>query len=297
MKKFNNVISSPFRWAGSKKKLLDEMLNFFDDSKEIYLEPFLGSGIVLINLLENRSKFKFKKFIVNDTNKNIIGFYQFLKENPEKLNKDIKKVINQYNCFTNMYERERFYYDVREQFNHMKFCDKKIVNFWFLMKAGFNGVYRENSKGIFNVPFGKKERIILAEEDLLKISRLIENVEFNCLDYGEFFTKYSTQLNKSKSFIYLDPPYLPEDTAINRTHIMYTKNRFNHKELHDKLLNVKENSFMLSMSGSKLTTNMYGNFEMKCLSEVIRTINPKKSFKSKEVIFVNYHIDNLTNTP
>ena len=68
MKKFNKVISSPFRWAGSKKKLLNEMLNFFDDTKEIYLEPFLGSGIVLINLLENKNEFRFKKFIVNDTN-------------------------------------------------------------------------------------------------------------------------------------------------------------------------------------------------------------------------------------
>ena len=77
------VINSPIRWAGSKKKILNEVLTLFDKESEYYVEPFLGSGVVLINLMNNIKEFKFKKFYVNDINENIINFYIILRDNVE----------------------------------------------------------------------------------------------------------------------------------------------------------------------------------------------------------------------
>ncbi len=87
----NKVINSPIRWAGSKKKILNEMLNFFDKTSKIYIEPFLGSGVVLINLINNIEEFDFEEIYVNDINSNIINFYKLLKDDYEYAEKQIKK--------------------------------------------------------------------------------------------------------------------------------------------------------------------------------------------------------------
>ena len=91
------VINSPIRWAGSKKKILNEVLTLFDKESEYYVEPFLGSGVVLINLMNNIKEFKFKKFYVNDINENIINFYIILRDNVEFLNENIYTITDKYN--------------------------------------------------------------------------------------------------------------------------------------------------------------------------------------------------------
>ena len=81
----SKVLNSPIRWAGSKKKILNEMLNAFKPGKDNYIECFLGSGVVLINVLKNNDKLKYKNFYVNDINSNIINFYKLLQKKPEYL--------------------------------------------------------------------------------------------------------------------------------------------------------------------------------------------------------------------
>lgn len=180
------VLSSPIRWAGSKKRVLNEMLEFFEKDKENYIEPFLGSGVVMINVLNNIEYLKYKNFFVNDINSNIIDFYKTLKKNPEYLVKALLKLSNLYNKKTD-FEKEQMYYEIRDKFN----CSdsNKMVYFYFLMKVGFNGVYRENKQGKFNVPFGKKEKFIVQEENLYNISKLIKRVNFYNLPYQQFFSK------------------------------------------------------------------------------------------------------------
>ena len=85
----SKVLNSPIRWAGSKKKILNEMLNAFKPVKDNYIECFLGSGVVLINVLKNNDKLKYKNFYVNDINSNIINFYKLLQKKPEYLIKEI----------------------------------------------------------------------------------------------------------------------------------------------------------------------------------------------------------------
>lgn len=288
MNKYKPVISSPFRWAGSKKRLLNEMLNLFDNSKNKYIEGFLGSGVVLINLLNNKDLICFDRYIVNDSNENIISFYKFLQDNPKELIKQLKKISDEYNGQKNIIEKENLFYIKRDLFNNAKNSKTKSILFWFLMKTGFNGVYRENSKGRFNVPFGKKEKINLDDKNLLNISSLIANVEFNCLDYKDFFNKYKSFLFNGDFFVYLDPPYLPEDDAINQTHIMYSKNRFDHHKFKETISTINNNSFMISMSNSCKAREVYGEFIMESVADVVRTINPNKNINSIEVAFVNY---------
>ena len=181
----NIIVNSPIRWAGSKKKILNEMLNTFPKNKRNYIEMFLGSGVVLLNVLDNNDVLKYKNFYVNDINSNIINFYILLRDNIDEVIIKIKEFENKYNTFS-LDEKENYYYKIRDDFNNMESGDEKALLFYFLMKTGFNGVYRENKNGKFNVPFGRKEKIVVNEEYLHKISESIQNVKFYNLEYKDF---------------------------------------------------------------------------------------------------------------
>ena len=111
----------------------------------------------MINLLNNIEEFKFSKIVANDINSNIINFYKLLKNDYKYLKKQISIIEKEYNSLKDINLKEKYYYTVREKFNnnHNKI---KPVYFFFLMKTGFNGVYRENRKGEFNVPFGNYKK-------------------------------------------------------------------------------------------------------------------------------------------
>ena len=152
-----SVLSSPIRWAGSKKKVLNDMLESFARNKDNYIEPFLGSGVVMLNVLNNLDELKYKNLYVNDINKNIIDFYLCLKKKPEYLVNSLIKLSQIYNC-KDMEEKKSMYYDIREKFNNNH--SDKIVYFYFLMKVGFNGVYRENKKDILMYLLEKKKNLL-----------------------------------------------------------------------------------------------------------------------------------------
>lgn len=189
-----------------------------------------------------------------------------------------------------MQEKEEYYYQIREKFNN---TDNKIrtVYFLFLMKAGFNGVYRENSKGKFNVPFGKKEYIRIDYDKLKHISDLIQNVEFYNLEYKELFKLLKSKKIINNAFLYCDPPYLPEDEIVNQKQLLYTKEIFDHEEFVNNMFKFTSAKYMISMTDSKIANEIYGKLEKCTAKELIRTINPQKSFKSTELIFSNYKIN------
>lgn len=250
-----------------------------------------GLGIVLINLLNNIEQFKFSKIVVNDINSNIINFYKLLKDDYKYLKKQIFIIEEEYNSLKDIDSKEKYYYEVRNKFNNN---DKKIktVYFFFLMKTGFNGVYRENRKGEFNVPFGKKEYITVDYDNLKSISNLIQNVEFYNLDYQVFFNLLKENGEINNSFIYCDPPYLPEDDIVNQKQELYTKDSFNHEQFVELMSKLKNSKYIISMTDSKTANIIYGKLKKYTARELIRTINPKKSFKSTELIFSNYEINN-----
>ena len=287
----SKVLNSPIRWAGSKKKILNEMLNAFRREKENYIECFLGSGVVLINVLKNNDKLKYKNFSVNDINSNIINFYKLLQDKPNYLINEISKLADDYNKLT-MKEKAEYYYEKRDKFNDTRKKNEKSVLFYFLMKTGFNGVYRENSLGKFNVPFGKKEKIVVNREYLEKMSELIQPVVFYNLTYEEFLDEMKTQNKIANSFMYFDPPYLPDDMLVSQKQELYTNDTFDHVKFVKTVSNLKAKCIMISMSDSKSADDIYlnGIFEKNSMKEILRTINPKKLFSSTEIAFTNYQI-------
>lgn len=287
----DKVLNSPIRWAGSKKKILNEMLSAFKKDRENYIECFLGSGIVLINVLKNNKYLNYKKFFVNDINSNIINFYKLLKTTPEKLIDEICVLIEKYNKL-DILEKENYYYIVREQFNVENNINKKSAMFYFLMKTGFNGVYRENKSGNFNVPFGRKEKVIIDCNYLYCLSELIQPVEFYNLDYQEFLTEMKNKDLLKNSFMYFDPPYIPEDLSVSKKQELYTKDQFDHIKFFDYINNLKCKYVMISMSDSKNADLVYwkNNYKKNKMKDILRTINPKKLFPSKEVAFTSYEI-------
>lgn len=287
----NKVINSPIRWAGSKKKILNEMLNFFDKTSKIYIEPFLGSGVVLINLINNIEEFSFEEIYVNDINSNIINFYQLLKDDYEYAEKQIKKIINKYNSFFDENSKEEFFYDIRLKYNKIDKSHKiKSIYFYFLMKSGYNGVYRENKKGEFNVPFGRKEKINFDSDSLKFIAEKLEKVKFYNYDYMDFFNMLKKMNVLRDAFIYFDPPYIPEEKVINKKQELYTNKTFEHNEFVDYIKQINTNKLLISMIESKKADKIYKDFQKYKVDEIIRTINPKKTIKSTEILYSNYII-------
>jgi len=286
------IISSPIRWAGSKKKILNEMLAFFDKKSKYYVEPFLGSGVVLINLINNIKDFEYKKFFVNDINTNIINFYIILRDNFKFVEKNISMFVKEYNELYDISQKEKFYYEIRQKFNEMADeQDKKSIYFYFLMKSGYNGVYRENRNGKFNVPFGKKDKIKCNIENLKKVSDKLQNVEFYNCDYQEFFKELNKQNVLGDAFVYFDPPYIPEEKVINKKQELYTSKIFEHEKFIKNIENLKINKFLISMSDSKQADLIYGKLNKYVVNDIIRTINPLKTIKSTEIVYSNYIIN------
>ena len=285
------VINSPIRWAGSKKKILNEMLSFFDKTSKIYIEPFLGSGIVLINLINNIDEFNFEEIYVNDINSNIINFFELIKNDYKYVEIQIKKVINKYNALSDINLKENYYYKNRLKYNKMKKNDKiKSIYFYFLMKAGYNGVYRENKKGEFNVPFGRKDKINFDQNSLKIIAEKLKQVKFFNYDYVNFFSMLKKNNVLKDAFIYFDPPYIPEEKVVNKKQELYTNKNFDHSEFVRYIREITESKFLISMSDSKEADAIYKGFNKNKVDEIVRTINPQKIIKSTEVLYSNYKI-------
>ncbi|MBC1885773.1 DNA adenine methylase [Listeria seeligeri] len=287
-----NVITAPIRWTGSKKKLLNEMLLTFDKKKSVYVEPFLGSGTVVLNVLNQNM---YKKYYVNDINPNLIDFYRILKSEKEKLFDIILDICKKYNELENISEKEIYYYEMRKKYNEGRIkIHKRAAVFWFLMKSGFNGVYRVNSKNKFNVPFGKKEKIMFDIDNAKIISELIQKVEFFNLDYYSFLEIVSNEINANDAFIYFDPPYLPENNLVRNQ--LYTKDKFDHGKFVTDLLAYNNRfislTYMISMADSENATRIYqSDWTYRIdIREIIRIVNPKKLVKSKEIAYINYNL-------
>lgn len=283
------VIGSPLRWTGSKRNLLNEMLIMFDTNKTIYIEPFLGSGIVLLNTLECEL---YRDYYVNDINENVINFYIDLKSDFTKLDKKIKALTNEYNKIVTNEKKEVYYYAKRKQFNENRINQTtRSAVFWFLMKTGFNGVYRVNSKRIFNVPFGKKYQIVYDQSFFCELSKKIQRVHFYNMDYQDFLLEIEKKYSSADFFIYCDPPYMPE-TEMTKNQILYTADRFEHEKflnfLSDRYINTS--SIMISMSKSIASNVLYNKYFNSCVkvNDIIRKVNPKKNLKSVEEGYFNY---------
>ena len=219
-------IPTPFlKWAGGKGQLLPVLKENFpvEFGKEIdkYVEPFVGGGAVLFDILSN---YDIKKIYINDINDELINAYNTIKNDVESLINILTIIQNEY-LILEKEKRKEFYYLKRDLFNEHK--KRNILNtetaalFIFLNKTCFNGLYRVNSNGLFNVPPGDYKNPLICNSDNLRIiSKKLSKVTIKCGSYTKL-----QRLIDNKTFVYFDPPYRP----LNKTSSFntYTKDSFN----------------------------------------------------------------------
>lgn len=215
----------PFiKWAGGKSQLLNEIRAKYPETIDKYCEPFVGGGAVLLDVLANCHP---KEVLINDINAELIGTYKQIRDNIDDV---VAFLAELQELFWKKDDaaRKEMYMAKRERFNQLIFANstgvETAVLFIFLNKTCFNGLYRVNGKGAFNVPIGSyKKPPICDEENLRKISGLLKNVTVQFGDYSEckFFID-------SQTFVYIDPPYRPLNATSSFT--SYTENGFGDKE-------------------------------------------------------------------
>lgn len=208
--KKENIILKPFvKWVGGKGQLVEELEKMLpsDGEKDLtkYAEPMVGGGALFFNIL---SKYDFEELYISDINPELINAYKIIKNDVECL---ISKLNEMQITFLPMAEngRKYFYYSVREKFNSTVLSEESAIEkasqFIFLNKTCFNGLYRVNRKGQFNVPMGAyKNPTICDEENLRNIHEALKNVTIVCGDYS-----LSKAFIDKNTFVYLDPPYRP----------------------------------------------------------------------------------------
>jgi DNA adenine methylase len=212
----------PFvKWAGGKSQLLEQFEEYYpkkltDGKMRKYIEPFVGGGAVFFHL---QSKYKFNEVILNDINEEVILTYRIVQTNVVELIQFLAELENDY-MGIDLEGKEKLYYEQREKFNEEKgTIDYDVYSTdWichagrmiFLNKTCFNGLYRQNRKGLFNVPFGKRANPSICDrENLLEVNKALKGVTLISGDFQDL-TKYVD----SDTFIYIDPPYKPlNDTS------------------------------------------------------------------------------------
>lgn len=208
--KSKSVTLKPFvKWVGGKSQLVEQIEKMLpsDGEKTLikYVEPMVGGGALFFSIL---SKYDFEELYISDINAELINAYQAVKNDVENL---IAKLNEMQMLFLPIDEngRKYFYYTVRERFNSTALTEEtatdKAAQFIFLNKTCFNGLYRVNRKGQFNVPMGAyKNPTICDDENLRNIHEALQNVTIVCGDY----TLSKSFIDKD-TFVYLDPPYRP----------------------------------------------------------------------------------------
>ena len=204
----------PFvKWAGGKSQLLPQIGNLYPDelgrSIQKYAEPFVGGGAVLFDIL---SKYNLESVFINDVNKELINVYRIVQSDSESLIDALKELRNRFLSADEPFRKE-FFYEKRARFNELKDQSELGVEsaalLIFLNKTCFNGLYRVNGKGHFNVPFNNaKNPSVLDEKNIKEIAKKLQNAIICCGDY-----KKSAEFIDDKTFVYFDPPYRP----LNRT--------------------------------------------------------------------------------
>lgn len=204
------VVLKPFvKWVGGKSHLVSEIEKLIPNDEQSvvtkYAEPMVGGGALFFNIL---SKYDFEELYISDVNAELINAYQVVKNDVENL---IARLNEMQLLFLPMDEngRKYFYYTVREKFNSTVLSEKtateKAAQFIFLNKTCFNGLYRVNKNGQFNVPMGSyKNPTICDDGNLRNIHKALQNVTIVCGDY----TLSQTFIDK-RTFVYIDPPYRP----------------------------------------------------------------------------------------
>lgn len=271
--------SPVIKWAGGKRQLLPVIESMLPDTFESYYEPFFGGGALFCNIVPETAT-------INDCNSQLINMYEQIKVNPDRVCSDLYDIQNQYNQKETMEEKDAMYYELREMFNR-RMNDEKSTSLVaalliFLNKAGFNGLYRVNSSGKYNVPPAHRKQIKAYEEsNIIAFSKALKPAKIMCGDF-----EASCREARAGDFVFFDSPYYD-------TFDTYQAGGFSerdHLRLYDlfKMLSDKRVYCMLTNNDCDFIKNLYHDFNIHAVS-VKRMINcDGKNRTGKEVIITNY---------
>ena len=275
----NSSIAPFVKWAGGKSQLLTQIKERMPEKYNNYFEPFVGGGAVTFALLPENA-------LINDINKALINAYRQICNAPEVFLKAIKKLDNE------MWEDgKEYYYFLREHYNDKlmktEFDVELAALFVFINKHCFNGLYRVNGKGLFNVPYNNSRRVSVDENLIMEISEYLQSVKI--MD-GDF--EVACKEAKGGDFVFIDSPYAP----LNPTSFeSYTKEGFDiesHKRLAKLFdeLTARGCYCMLTNHNTDLINELYGNKGYRIdIVSVKRMINSDASNRvGEEVIICNY---------
>lgn len=296
------ISAEPFlKWAGGKRQLISEIESLFPkeikESKNIdcYIEPFVGGGAILFHLLSN---YKVKKAIINDINGDLIMTYKVIKSEVNDLIKELQRIETEYLSLNETARKEYFYNNLRCEFNKRSEDGTSIKNAALMIalnKTCFNGLFRQNSKGEFNVPYGRYNNPRLVnEKNLLNVNLLLRNVEILSMSYENL--PYDVE---KSSLIYFDPPYRPLSNSSSFT--KYSKEDFNDDDQRKlaelfKRLDRKGHHLILSNSDPTNTNkndlffdNLYqGYFIKRVLAKRFINSDASKRKAINELIITNF---------
>lgn len=245
-KAIKNVKAKPFlKWAGGKTQLLSTIDFFLPESfrneeRITYIEPFVGGGAMLFYMLQKYPNIK--NAVINDINPHLIKTYTIIRDKPDSLIDTLNDLQEKFRTVGDYESQKDLFLNIRSHFNQQSLTDiEEAAYMIFLNRTCFNGLYRENSKGAFNVPFGRysnpticDESLIIADSELLQ-KVIILNGDFECT--GEYMDGYT--------FFYFDPPYRPLDATSSFN--SYVKEAFDDNEQ----IRLKEFYSTLSLEGCR----------------------------------------------
>jgi len=294
--------AKPFlKWAGGKTQLLAEIdlrlhTGLRNGQIDTYIEPFVGGGAVFFYIAQRYSDIK--KFYLFDINEDLVSCYNSIKENVESIITELRILQDAFFAKRTSDSRRQLYLSVRKDFNLEKlshFGFATAAKLIFLNKTCYNGLYRVNKKGEFNVPFGDYKRPTICDEDNLRnVSELLQKAEIICDDFEKSLSYIS-----SKTFVYFDPPYRPISQTASFT--SYSKENFVQRDQirlskFCKRVDRKGAKFLLSNSDPKnedpkdtFFEKYYQGFNMDTV-KALRQINCKASGRGQinELLITNY---------
>lgn len=296
--------AKPFiKWVGGKSQLLAEISKKYPSHIEKYCEPFVGGGAVLFDVLNKAHP---KRVLINDINKELMNVYFQIKNNCTLLIEHLSEINNLYKS-QSLEENKRLFYGKRQRYNEISLTEsckdersaknrdenlEKAALFIFLNKTCFNGLYRVNAEGFFNVPYNNaKNPLFFDKENLLNCSAVLQNVEITALNY-----KSCKNFIDANTFVYLDPPYRPISKTARFT--AYSQDGFSEKDQLELCAFIKEISnkgamILLSNSDPKNANteddffdSLYSNFKIERVSatRMINSDSKKRSAISELLI-------------
>jgi DNA adenine methylase len=293
--------AKPFiKWVGGKGQLIEQLEAMlpadFDNWENVtYIEPFVGGGAMLFYMLQTHPNIK--SAIINDINEDLTTCYMMVKQSPDALVESLKQIQKEYYSLQNEDARKQFFLLMRDEFNtkQLNSIDNTTL-FFFLNRTCFNGLYRVNKAGLFNVPFGRYETPTICDPNTIYAdSELLQNVEILTGDYQQ-----TIAYANGNTLFYFDPPYRPlNNTSSFNDYAKEAFNDFAQRRLKEFCDRVEALGYKFMLSNSDCSDMFFDDLYAQYIIERVwasRSVNanPQKRGKLTEILVHNYQATKQT---